>query len=71
MAGFKEELINAQLNTDDSGQSTVAGLGVTEVKLSKTFQEDSYFFRSLSSYYDPETVRSAKHHTRHYFNTVI
>ena len=41
MAAFKEELINAQLNADDSGQSAVAGPGVTEVKIGETYEGDT------------------------------
>ncbi len=41
MAALKE-LINAQLNADYTGQSTVAGPGATEVEISETIQEDTY-----------------------------
>lgn len=63
VAAFKE-LINAKLSTDHSGESTVSGAGVTEVKISKILQEGTYPL----SYYTRTTVPSATHHTRNYSN---
>lgn len=75
MAAFKE-LINAELNIDYPGQSAVAGAGATEVKISKTLQEDYYFppvdFEAITTqklylqqYITQEIVPI------HYVNTVI
>lgn len=76
MAAFKQELTNAQLNADDSGQSTVAGPGETEFKISETFEKDTYFRPAGFEAITTQELYVQQHITQetvpiYYVNTVI